>query len=826
MHASGPTTDISRVLLETLFTNAPIGFLFVDTQFRFVRVNHALAQFNRLSPDAHRGRHIREVVPEIWPLAEPLLRRASRGEIVLNEEMVISPAAAQGAVFHQLISVYPIHHGGDLIGYGIVVEDITERKRAEKALSTRNDLYAMLAGTNRAVSRCASAEELFREVCRIAVEKGRFRFAWVGVPDGDLVRMAASAGDGGDLARSVIVSLDEADPRSHGTTGRAFSRGRSFVRNDLLDVPQPPEWRRMIEQSGIHASASFPFFERGRVAAVLTLYAHEVGFFTEDLCATLDELSPAVSFGLDAFLHEQARARDEEELRLRDRAMRAVSQGIVITDATVPGRPIIYVSPGFERLTGYSAAEVMGQSCAFLHGAETDPEAIDEIATAMERGRSCSVHLIDYRKDGTKFWNDLTLAPVTDAHGRVTHFVAVQTDVTERRRLEEQFRQAQKMEAVGRLAAGVAHDFNNLLTIINGYSDPSLTTMLPDDPLHEVLSEIHRAGERAETLTRQLLAFSRQQVLEPKVLSLNDVVLDTQKMLRRMIGEDVMMITTLCEDPWLIKADPGQLGQILINMAVNARDAMPTGGQLFIETRNVLLGCEGCARYPEVQPGEHVMLLVRDTGHGMDEATKERVFEPFFTTKGVGKGTGLGLATVHGIVQQSRGCIRIESEPGKGATFRVYLPRIAGMEAAPISGSRMQSMPPGTETVLVVEDQEAVRALAAHVLRSCGYAVLEASNGLAALEIARGHAGPIDLLVSDVVMPHLGGRDLATRLLAERPACKVLFLSGYTDDALIHHGVLEAEYAFLQKPFTPSLLARKVRKVLSEGSSKVMGGEA
>jgi signal transduction histidine kinase/CheY-like chemotaxis protein len=407
----------------------------------------------------------------------------------------------------------------------------------------------------------------------------------------------------------------------------------------------------------------------------------------------------------------------------------------------------------------------------------------------------------------------LSSAPLYGDHGEFAGAVRIYVDLTARRRLEEQLHQAQKMEAVGQLAGGVAHDFNNLLTVINGYSELLLAELPRNSAARELLAEIAAAGERAGALTRQLLAFSRRQVLEPKVLSLNAVVGDAERMLRRLIGEDIRLATRL--DPALaaVRADPGQVQQALINLCVNARDAMPTGGRLTIETQNVRLDEAYAASRPGVRPGPYALLTVSDTGTGMDEATKARIFEPFFTTKGPGQGTGLGLAVVFGVVKQSGGHIEVFSEPGRGTTFQIYLPQVPG-ETPAARRPTAAPVPRGTETLLLVEDEEAVRALARHVLKSCGYTVLDAADGREAVRLAEGHAGPLHLLVSDVVMPHLGGRQLAERVAALRPDVKVLFLSGYTDDAVVRHGVLEAEFAFLQKPFTPAALAAKVREVL------------
>ncbi|MBA4062986.1 MAG: hybrid sensor histidine kinase/response regulator [Isosphaera sp.] len=510
-----------------------------------------------------------------------------------------------------------------------------------------------------------------------------------------------------------------------------------------------------------------------------------------------------------------ARRQAEHALLLRDRAIQAVNGGLVITDHTRPDHPIIYASPGFERLTGYAGAEVLGRNCRFLQGPGTDPQALAAVREALRVGRPCDVELLNYRKDGTPFWNQLLLSPIRDAAGRLTHFVGVQTDVTGRRRLEDQFRQAQKMEAVGRLAGGVAHDFNNLLTIINGYSEVVGRELPADHPAQELLAEITRAGDRAAGLTRQLLAFSRQTLLEPKVLEPNALVRDLERMLRRLIGEDIDLTTRLAPSLGRVRADPGQLEQAIVNLCVNARDAMPRGGLLTVETRNADLDAADAAAHADVRPGRYVVLSVADTGCGMTDEVRARIFEPFFTTKGVGKGTGLGLAMVFGFVKQSGGHVEVQSEPGRGSTFRLYLPRVGGAPAAGKSGLRLASMPRGTETVLLVEDEEAVRALGRHVLRQCGYTVLDAGNGREAAGVAAGHPGPLHLLLTDVVMPGgVGGRQVAEAVLARHPGAKVLFTSGYTDDTVVRHGVLENGTHFLQKPFSPAALAQKVRDVL------------
>ncbi len=417
------------------------------------------------------------------------------------------------------------------------------------------------------------------------------------------------------------------------------------------------------------------------------------------------------------------------------------------------------------------------------------------------------------RRDGRLLTVQLSVRAVRNAAGRVDYYETFVRDVTDQRRLQQQVLQSQKMEAVGRLAGGVAHDFNNLLTVITSYSDLLLEDLAPGDAKRDDLEQVRKAADGAAALTRQLLAFSRQQVVEPRVVSLNTVVEGLQKILRRVIGEDIEVTITLAPDLGSVRADVGQLEQVLMNLVVNARDAMPTVGRLTVETANVEHDPEYARDREAAAVRRFAMLAVTDTGCGMDEATKARIFEPFFTTKETGKGTGLGLATVYGIVKQAGGFIWVYSEPGQGTSFKVYLPAVDAT-AERTTAAATTPAPRGTETVLLVEDAAAVRAVTKQVLERQGYTVLEAPDGEAALRLAQRHRGVVHLLLTDVVMPRLNGRELAERLVRLRPDVKVLYASGYTDDSVVRHGILESGTAYLQKPFSPESLARKVRDVL------------
>ncbi len=469
----------------------------------------------------------------------------------------------------------------------------------------------------------------------------------------------------------------------------------------------------------------------------------------------------------------------------------------------------------FLKITGYTREDLLGGNINWAamtppEYTEQDQRALKELATT---GVSSTYEKEWISKGGTRVPILLGSAIFED---NPNEGVAFALDLTERKKLEHQFMQAQKMESIGLLAGGIAHDFNNLLTVINGYSDVLIDSLPPNDPSQRFLSFIKKAGEQSSALTKLILSFSRNQFLAPKAINLNDVVRKVEKMLRRVIGEDIRLFTGLRPELSSVMADQTQMEQILLNLAVNARDAMPTGGKLTIETKHVDLDESYAHANPDIEPGPYVMLAVTDTGSGMPEDVKPHIFEPFFTTKGVGKGTGLGLSVVHGIVKRSRGSIEVYSEPGQGTCFKIYLPQIAG-SAAMKAADDARVLARGSETILLVEDEENLREFARHVLEGCGYTLLVVGNSREALRISAQHNAPIHLLLTDVVMPETGGRALAEQLQRTRPAMKVLFMSGYTEDAVVRHGILTGEVNFLEKPFSPFALAEKIREVLNSG---------
>jgi two-component system cell cycle sensor histidine kinase/response regulator CckA len=476
-----------------------------------------------------------------------------------------------------------------------------------------------------------------------------------------------------------------------------------------------------------------------------------------------------------------------------------------------------YNSPSYQRLLGYSPEELQ-QTSAFEQIHPDDRSKV--LAAAEEAKRSGRGRRVEYRirhKDGNWITLESTASTIRDGKGQIDKLVIVNRDITERKQLEEQLRLSQKIEAIGRLSGGIAHDFNNLLGVIIGYTEAIQKRMKPEEPFRDAIDEIQHAGKRAAALTQQLLAFSRKQVLEPKILDLNGIAGDVEKMLGRLIGEHIELTLGLSESLGMVKADRTQIEQVILNLAVNARDAMPQGGKLIIETRNVEMDEADPRRPRYFAPGSYVLLKVTDTGCGMTPDIQAHIFEPFFTTKEKGKGTGLGLATVYGVIKQSGGYVLVESEPGKGTAFELYLPRVAATpeptkEARPLAKASIKER----ATVLLTEDEQSLRRLTRDVLREAGYTVLEAADAFQALEIAKQTDATIDLLLTDVIMPGMSGRALADALSMSRPETRVLYMSGYTDGEIATHGVLNAETAILQKPFTQEELIRRVEEALTE----------
>jgi len=610
----------------------------------------------------------------------------------------------------------------------------------------------------------------------------------------EFARVQTAAAVEAALSRSEwdIIVGDNSMPGFSGTEALAIVRARG------LDIPF--------------------IFVSGTMGEDLAASALEAGAGDALAKGDLRRLVPVIRRQLREATDRRARRESETALRASEASYTAlVEQAPVGIYRSTPDGRFLSANSALARILGYSTP----QELLALDMAR------DVYADADERRRLVAqdtytnqvyeeLEATWKKKDGTRIRVQLSVRASRKPDGHVEFYEAFVRDITNQRQLEAQLAQAQKMEAIGRLAGGVAHDFNNLLTVILSYSDLLLEDLPAASSDREDVTQIRKAAQGASELTRQLLAFSRQQVLQPKVVDINGSVSGIERLLTRVLREDIKLACTLATDAGMIRVDPGQLEQVIMNLAVNARDAMPGGGLLTIETANVDLDADYLRAHPMAKPGPYVMLAVTDTGLGMDAATQARIFEPFFTTKDVGKGTGLGLATVQGIVQQSGGFIWVYSEPDHGTVFKIYLPRVdeAPSQDAVTNADDVR----GTETILIAEDVPAVRAVTREMLKRYGYHVLEAADGLTALQVAADYKDTIHLLLTDVVMPDLSGRDLAERFKTLRPAMKVVFMSGYTDDAVVRHGILQEGIAYLQKPFTPVSLAKKVRVVLGARS--------
>ena len=555
----------------------------------------------------------------------------------------------------------------------------------------------------------------------------------------------------------------------------------------------------------------------GEAAAVALMKAGAHDYvFKENLA----RLGAAVDRELQDARERRDRQRAEQELRRRERQLAEAERVAHIGSWEQDIRTGAATwSDGFCRIVGVASSALPNTVDAFLERVHPDDRA--RVREAIDGVRR-DPYLLDLefrlvQPDRTLRHAHAHGVAVLDGSATPVRLLGTLHDITERMSLEAQFRQAQKLEAVGRLAGGVAHDFNNLLTVIMSYADFVLDALPPGEAIRQDVEQIRSAGASAAQLTRQLLAFSRQQVLAPRVLSLNDVVTDAAKMMKRLLGDDIRLVTVLSPELGMVKADAGQIEQVVMNLAVNARDAMPEGGQLTIEPANVEMDDAYLQEHALAKRGRYVLLAVTDTGVGMDERTKAHMFEPFFTTKEAGKGTGLGLATVYGIVKQSGGFIWVYSEAGRGTTFKIYLPRVDA-SAEPANAAVHTGSLRGTETILVVDDAPAVRTAVRAVLERHGYVVVEAPSGEGAVHLAAKHRGKLDLLITDVVMPGMSGQDVARSLSTQQPGLRVLYMSGYTDDTIVRHGVLEPGIRFIQKPFAPDVLARKVREALDAAS--------
>jgi two-component system, cell cycle sensor histidine kinase and response regulator CckA len=803
--------------LRGIIDGVPALIFSLDRQYRYTSFNaaHAAVMKTIYGAEIEQGHSILDYasVREDRQAMVINLDRALAGETVVEEGW--SGEEIRSRQFFR-VSHSPIRSDGEIIGVAMLAQDTTERKEADDSLRRLNRELRALSDCNEAVVRADDERTLLGDICRIICDEAGYRMAWVGYAEQDearTVRPAAWAGtEDGYLAAAAITWAD--GERGRGPTGTAIRSGRATTCQDFETDPLAAVWREDALQRGYRSSVALPLKDRtGSSFATLTIYAAEPNAFTPEEVRLLGELASDLAFGMMVLRTRAEQKTAEQSLHASEERYRRFVEddvaGVFVT--TVDGQ-VLTCNPAFARMFGFASVEqALAINVVTIY---ESPAAREAVLDELRASRRFDQREMTWRRnDGSPVIAIETAIGDFDEAGELVAIRGYVIDVTERKRLEDQLRQAQKMEAIGRLAGGVAHDFNNLLTAINGYADILVADMTPDEPRRADVEEIRKAGDRAAALTRQLIAFSRRQVLQPVVIDLNDVVAGIVPMLRRLVGEQIELRVSPAADLGHVRADPPQLEQVLLNLVVNARDAMPAGGALTIETANVELDEQYVQVHATVVAGPYVMLAVTDTGSGMDAVTMAHLFEPFFTTKPSGQGTGLGLATVYGIVVQSGGHVAASSEPGHGAVFRIYLPRVtAEVEAKPdVTGGLARG---GSERILVVEDEDAVRAYVERVLAGLGYRVITARSGSEALALVGQALRPIHLLVTDFMLPGMNGREISERLSARDPSLRTLFISGYTEDSIVHEGMLEPGVAFLGKPFTPEALARAVRDVL------------
>jgi len=790
--------------LEQIFLASPDGLSIADCGNRVLWANETFVQMFGYTAAEVMGHPLDDLVVPSDRLAEShwISDALAKGEKITLETQ---RKKKNGNLLDVSVSCAPLLIDGKIEGFYAGYHDISDRRRVETLSSA---LYRVAEKS----SSVHDLQQFFAAVHGIVDELMYARNFYIALYDPATELL------------SFPYFVDEQDPPpppkklARGLTEFLLRTGESLLATP--DVLQDMENRGEVARNGSRSldwmGVPLKVGNHTFGALVVQTYSKDIRYGERDkeiLTFVARQLASAVEI-----------KRNEQALRRSEARYRSLVQSSVygIYRSSMEGR-FLDVNPALVAMLGYGSAEEVllldPEKDIFARSAEHE-RLIDEF---RHSGRLDGVEVKWKRKDGSAITVRISGRAVSSADEPADVLEAIAEDVTERRVLEDQFRQAQKMEAVGRLAGGVAHDFNNLLMVISGYTEVMLAQLDLGHPLHEKARLVQQAADRATTLTRQLLAFSRKQLLELKVVDVNSIVSDMERLLRPLIGETIELIADLAPAAGHTRADAGQLEQVLMNLVVNAKDAMPAGGKLTIQTQNIFVD-ETQRRGPTfIRPGNYVLLSVTDTGTGMDKETQSRIFEPFFTTKEMGKGTGLGLSTVYGIVKQSGGYVMVQSEEGRGSTFHIYLPRVEEAAENNITPTPRATLG-GTETVLLVEDEESVRQLVRETLSSRGYNVVEAENGEAGLAAAEKHTGVIHLVITDVVMPGMSGREMVKQLSHSRQGTKVLYLSGYTEDSIISEGAIESGTAFLQKPFTLQNLSKKVREVL--GSDAASGASA
>jgi two-component system cell cycle sensor histidine kinase/response regulator CckA len=689
--------------------------------------------------------------------------------------------------------------------YANLRQRLSELEKAECRILKLNRLYKVITEVNKTIVKTHTQQELFQEVCRRCVDCGGLRLVWIATMNANgVLTPVAWAGDDPFFIHSICI------PEASPCTG-AVRTGRSHICNDLCSETLP--CRIQAVRRGYRSACAVPLQLPGNTLGTFALYSSEPSFFDEEEVRLLEDVASDISFACEAMNREQQRLRAEQVLRETHRRLETLIEASPVAMVAMDLEGIVTAwNRAAEEVFGWSRQDVIGWPNP------TIPESCNgefaELRNRILQGKTYSgLEAKRKRKDGSWVEVSLSVAPLR-GEGGINGFMAIYVDVSERKRLEAQLSQAQKMETIGRLAGGVAHDFNNLLTVVNGHAELLLKRLASDDPRAINASEIRKAGQQATDLTRQLLSFSRTQVFQPRVVSVGRVVSDLESILHRLIGEDVQLTVSLGSGTDCVSVDPAQLGQVILNLVVNARDAVGIGGSVCIRTGKLSIK-QGSEMVPGIGPGEYVTLTVSDNGVGIDEKTQSLIFEPFFSTKEDSKGTGLGLSTVWGIVKQSGGHVQVSSELNRGSAFTVYLPRVQSPSAVEEKIEACET-PHGTETILLVEDREEVRRLTAEILESFGYQVLQAATGDEALSICQDCADSIGLVITDVMMPGMAGPELGDHINSLYPQMKILYVSGYAGESVLGKGTLARSAGFLEKPFSATKLATTVRHILAE----------
>ncbi len=800
-------SEQAEARFKTLLEAVPDAMVIIDESSRMVLVNAQAERLFGYTRAELLGQPVEMLIPEPYRASHPEQRMQ-----YLKAPMLRPMGAGRNlAALHKSgrevpveISLSPLKVRGQVFVLSIL-RDISERRRSEGRLAARREVTEIL-------TTAVTAQEIASLVLPVIGKTTGWEFGAVWMPDpGTHVLRCVESRQMGTAKLDSFETLTRSSTFACGTglPGRIWASARPIW---IPNVTKDDDFLRapVAVEVGLRGAFGFPLRLGEEVLGVIEFFSADIREPDADLLEMFDIIGSQIGQFMERKRAEESELHANQKYRsIFDNAVEGIFQ------TTVNGK-FLTVNPAMAQMLGYkSPKELMAAVQDVARQLYVNPSRRQEYAALLaEHGVVSGFECEFLRKDGTPIWVSLTARVIRNSKGEITNYEGTIENISPRKLVEEQLRQAQKMEAVGRLAGGVAHDFNNLLTVINGFSEIVIAQMATDNPQRGLLEEVLKAGDRAADLTRQLLAFSRKQVLEPKVLILTQLVTDSEKILRRLIGEDVELSVKAAPDLWPVMADPGQMQQVIMNLVVNARDAMPSGGQLLLETANVDIDPEHADKHADVAPGPFVRFAVTDTGDGMDPATRARIFEPFFTTKGPDKGTGLGLAVVYGIIKQSGGFISVYTEPGHGTTFKIYLPRYLGIQVMAEKPTEPLAIPRGTETILLVEDDDAVRQMASQSLKQCGYTVILAGNGVEGLHVAAEQTSPFHLVITDVIMPNLNGKEMVDQLVVKHPGLKVLYTSGYTSDVITHHGVLDQVTAFLQKPYSPGVLARKVRAVL------------